>query len=122
MSSVSCRPPSRRRRPFGFSLVELLVAIILIDVALLALVQTTAVVVRRRNEARARATAVNTASARIERLLASPCATASGSASLPSLFENWSAHPVGSAGEAADSVSFGLDAAHTFVLRTRLSC
>ncbi len=106
----------------GFSLVELLVAIILVDVALLALVQTSAVVVRRRNEAHTRAAAVSAATARIEQLAASPCGPVSGTAMGPAFLEAWSSRLLGSVREAADSVVFGLPSPHAFVLRTRLPC
>jgi Tfp pilus assembly protein PilV len=122
MRATACRPASRLRRRLGFSLIELLVAVILIDVALLAIVQTTAVVVRRRNETRARSAAVSAAASRIEGLLASPCAAASGAASLASIAEAWSLQTLGQTREATDSVSFGALAAHTLVLRTRLPC
>src|SRR5690242_4271343 len=84
----------RTRRP-GFSLVELLVAIILIDVGLLAVVQTHAVVVRRRNELRAQSAAVAAAASRVERLVAAPCAPATGAAASPVYDETWLVRPSG---------------------------
>lgn len=115
--------PGKRRRS-GFSLVELLVAVILVDVGLLALVQTSAIVVRRRNEARAREAAVSTAAARVEQLLASPCATATGTAIAPASSETWTSLVNGSIRDVSDSVSFGqpAPASHAFVLHSRTSC
>ncbi len=106
----------------GFSLVELLVAIILVEVALLAVVQTTAVVVRRRNEAHARAGAVSAATARVEQVLASPCGAVAGASTAPAVIEAWSSRLLAGSREVSDSVAFGLPSFHTFVLRTRLPC
>jgi len=124
MRSGSARPdlPRRSRRESGFSLLELLVAILLIDVALLAVARTHAVVVRQRNDGRMRSAAVNAAATRIEQLLASPCAAASGSSSLPASSETWSAQFDGHTREVSDSVAFGVPAQHIVVLRTRLPC
>lgn len=113
------RRPRRRR---GFSLVELLVASILIGVALLGIAQTHALVLRHRNEARARAAAIAAASSRLERLAGSPCADATGGASSQVLTESWSVGAMAHTREIADSVSFGASSAHAVVLQTRLPC
>jgi Tfp pilus assembly protein PilV len=126
MWSTPVREPSRARSParraWGFSLVELLVAIVLIDVGLLAVVQTTAVVVHRRNEAHVRAMAVSTAANRLEQLLASPCATTSGESATAALTETWSSRLTGRTRDVSDSVAFGAPAPHRVVLRTRVLC
>lgn len=97
-------------------------AIVLIDAGLLAVVQTTAVVVRRRNEARARAIAAYAAATRLEQLLASPCATTSGAAGTAGLTETWSSRLTGRTRDVSDSVVFGAPASHLVVLRTRVLC
>ena len=124
MRSASARPhpPRRSRHESGFSLLELLVAILLIDVALLAIVRTHAVVVRQRNDTRMRFAAAAAAATRIEQLLASPCAPASGSSSGPAWSELWSAQLDGHTREIEDSVAFGAPASHVVVLRTRFPC
>ena len=117
---ASARAPARRAR--GFTLVELLVAIVLIDAGLLAVVQTTAVVVRRRNDARARAIAAYAAATRLEQLLASPCATTSGASGTAGLTETWSSQLAGHTRGVSDSVAFGVPASHVVILRTRVLC
>jgi len=116
------RSPRRSRHEPGFSLLELLVAILLVDVAILGIVHTHAVVVRNRNEMRARSAAVTGATARIEQLLASPCAAGSGSSVLPASAEFWSSSLDGHTREISDSIVFGALAPHVMVLRTRVPC
>jgi prepilin-type N-terminal cleavage/methylation domain-containing protein len=109
----------------GFTLVEVLVAIVLIDAGLLALVAGSAVLVRQAAEVRARSTALHAASNRIQSLGALPCAVATGSAGVtPALREEWSvALLANNVRELLDRVTFtaGRDT-HTVVLRTRLPC
>jgi Tfp pilus assembly protein PilV len=113
---------TRRTHELGFSLLELLVAILLVDIAILAIVRTHAVVLRSRNDARARAAAVSAAAARVEQLLASPCVASSGSFSQRASTELWSSRLDGSSREISDSIEFGGAARHRFVLRTRSLC
>jgi type II secretory pathway pseudopilin PulG len=116
------RSPRRSRRESGFSLLELLVAILLVDVAILGIVHTHAIVVRNRNEMRARSAAVTAAAARIERILASPCTAGSGSSVLSTLAESWASSLDGQTREISDSIEFGASAPHVVVLRTRFPC
>ncbi len=116
------RSPCRSHHESGFSLLELLVAILLVDVAILGIVHTHAIVVRNRNEMRARSAAVIEAADRIERILASPCANGSGSTVLPASAEFWSSQLDGQTREISDSVVFGASAPHVVVLRTRFPC
>jgi prepilin-type N-terminal cleavage/methylation domain-containing protein len=116
------RTPRSHRR--GFSLIELLVAIVIIDVGVLALAATTLALVAQRTELRARAVAVRAASTRLEWLGAGPCQATSGSAAAGALVvEHWDVQPGANATrELSDSVTFGHGNAHTFVVRTRLPC
>lgn len=116
------RSPRRSNRESGFSLLELLVAILLVDVAILGIVHTHAIVVRNRNEMRARSAAVIGAADRIEQILASPCTAGSGSSVLPASAEFWSSSLAGQTREISDSVVFGASAPHMVVLRTRFPC
>src|ERR1700759_1026125 len=92
----------------GFTLVELLVAVVLLNVGLLALVGASAALVRRHVAVRARSAAVRAASARLELLAASPCVASDGSAARPDgLDEYWSASPPANAvRDIADSVVY----------------
>jgi type II secretory pathway pseudopilin PulG len=93
-----------RARP-GFTLVELMVAVLLIDVALLALVAGTAIVAKRHTELRARELAARVVSNRIQSAIAAGCAPGAVVRSL------------------ADSESYAIDGAvHQVVLRTRVAC
>jgi Tfp pilus assembly protein PilV len=113
---------TRLSRRTGYSLLELLVAIVLIDTGVLAIVQTHAVVMRRRNEIHARAAAVAAAVSRVEQLEAAPCAATSGAAASRGYDETWLVRPSGRTREISDSVAFGGGAAHRLALRTKLGC
>lgn len=122
-SAIALRHSTPRR---GFTLVELLIAVVLIDVGLLAIVDAGAVVVRRTTELRARAVAVRTASNRLELLAGTaPCTAATGAADLArGITEAWSVVIQASAvRELTDSVSYqSSSGAHSVVLRTRVPC
>lgn len=109
----------------GFTLVELLVAVVLIDIGVLALVSGSAVVVRRTNEIRIRTAAERAAANRIQLLAAGVCAPASGSSPAGrDITEYWAAEPsVNGVRELRDSVAFRLGGEpRSVVLRTRLPC
>ncbi len=117
------RPRPGRRR--GFTLVELLVAVVLIDIGVLALVAESAVLVRKRNELTARAVAARLASDRVQTLAAFRCTPAAGAQTdPPGVRETWSVSPVSNrVREVRDSVAFDAGGTtHAVVLRTRLSC
>jgi Tfp pilus assembly protein PilV len=113
-----------RRR--GFTLVETLVAVVLIDVGLLALVTAGAVVVRQSSGTRLRARAVQAAHNRLEQLGAAPCQRASGVSvgAAAGVDESWSVDTLPNAvRQIRDSVTFSvLGAPRALVLGTRLSC
>jgi len=109
----------------GFTLVEVLVAVLLLDVGLLALAAGSAVLVRQTNLLRARTLALRLADARMETLGADGCVAASGSASGPLGFhEDWSSQLIGGlARELSDSVTFTIQRqTRSVALRTRLPC
>jgi type II secretion system protein I len=89
----------RRRHRQGFTLVELLVALVLIDCALLALVGGAALVLRQSNTASSRASAQLIAENRLARLSGGPCpAPQTGSADVaPGLHEEWQVQSLDSA-------------------------
>lgn len=115
----------QRRMRRGFTLVELLVAVVLVDMGLLALVAGTAILVRRQNELRARAGAVRLASNRLQWLTAGACVPLNGTAlAAPGVTEWWSAESgPNHTRELRDSIAFivrGVE--RTLVLHTRLVC
>lgn len=109
----------------GFTLVEVIVAIILIEVGLFALVGGSAVLIRQANQLRGRVTALHAAVDRLQLLSAGSCAVATGSAGATgAIHEDWALAMVGrSVREVRDSVSFRLPGgAGSVVLRTRVPC
>jgi Tfp pilus assembly protein PilV len=113
------------RRPAGFTLIEVLIAIVLIDFALLAIVGASATLLQRETELRARRFAARSASNRLSMLAASGCGAAQGTANLGTTArETWTALPaIDSVRELRDSVSFLVrGVTHTVVLATRTPC
>src|SRR4051812_29363908 len=120
----SCSAKLQRRRA-GFTLVEVLIAVILIDVGLLALVAGSAVLVRQANDTRVRGAALRTAENRLETLGAAACTSLAGVATSPDgLREVWSVEMLpNSVGEMRDSVVFATNGStRSLVLRTRIPC
>jgi Tfp pilus assembly protein PilV len=113
------------REPRGFTLVEVLLAVILIDVGLLALVAGSVVLVRQTTALRTSRDALQAATNRLQQLGADRCVSASGTADGPlSIHEEWSATPMqNGVREMRDSVSFTAVGEQRFIaLRTRLPC
>jgi len=76
--------------PGGFTLVELLVALLLLDVGLLALVGFATALYRDGSSTRASARAWSIASARVERMASLPCdGTSAGTATSPVGVSEW---------------------------------
>jgi len=98
---------------------------VLVEVGLLALVATGAVVVRETDEGRARSNAVSIAVDRLELSALRPCADAAGEADAPhAMREHWRSAliPI-SAREITDSVTYRVAAGERqVVLRTRTQC
>lgn len=108
----------------GFTLVEVLVAVLFIDIAVLASVATSALVVRRQVELRAHVAASEAAANRIGVLALGGCASASGVATgAQGVVEHWSITIVGGARSIRDSVSFRAGRIEkSVVLESRLPC
>lgn len=116
---------SRHRR--GFTLVELIVALLIVDVALLALVGSGTTLSREVAIAALRARAEAGATARMERLASESCSGAAFGDSVwaPAVHEWWTvARPTGNTVEISDSLVYTTSggASHFFVLRTRARC
>jgi Tfp pilus assembly protein PilV len=91
----------------GFSLVEALVALVLFEVGILALVASGAVVTRDMAIASRRSRATEIAAARIARLRASTCpGPSSGALAYPGGSEHWSVSASGITRTVSDSVEF----------------
>lgn len=109
----------------AFTLLEVLLAVVLLDVGLLALVAGSTVLVAQTNELRGRSTALQLAHDRLQLLGGAPCVATTGDASGPSASsEHWQLTLIGSATrELSDSVSFVMHGVtRSVVLRTRLPC
>ena len=113
-------------RRAGFTLVELLVALVVIDVALLAFAADAALLVRLRASSERRDAGLLAATSRLARLRIGGCAAATGGAAAPSpgVHEAWSVAPQsGGALLVHDSVSYGTDrAARALVLDATIEC
>lgn len=117
----SPRPTVRR----GFTLTELLVALLLLDIGVLALVASGAAVVRELTAGVARTVAVDAARDRLEQLasLACPVDTSGAGVVSPAVRESWSAATRDGVRELADSAEWverGTRGA--VVVRTRVPC
>ena len=109
----------------GFTLVEVIIAVVLINVGLLALVAGSAVLIRQSAEMRARSAAVRAAANRLALLGATTCVARSGSAtSAFGVREDWSVSVLANGvRELHDSVSYSAPTGtKSVVLRTRLPC
>jgi Tfp pilus assembly protein PilV len=114
----------RRRCRRGATLVELLVALLLFDMALLSLVAVSAVAVRRVGEAARKNRAATAASSRIEWLATTACASSSsGTITLErNMTETWLTTPVAGGREVMDSIRIDGREPEHLVLRTRVTC
>ena len=113
-----------RRPRRGGTLIELLVAILLLDLALLSLATVGAVTVKRVGDAQRRSRAVTAATNRLERLSALPCgAVAAGAAPLErGVTEVWSAQHSAASVELSDSVEIEARPPERIVIRRRVPC
>ena len=108
----------------GGTLIEVLVALVLLDLALLYLATVGAVSARRIGDAGRRSRAAIAAANRLERLAALPCnAMAGGVEHLePSVTETWWATRRGGSMELADSIEIRVRVPEYVVVRRRVPC
>lgn len=114
----------RRRRRSGATLVELLVALLLFNLALLGAVSVSALAVRRIGEAGRVSRATLAATRRVEWLASGNCLTGvSGGATIETgMLETWSASPFRGTLDIVDSVVIESRATRAVVLRARAAC
>jgi Tfp pilus assembly protein PilV len=108
----------------GATLIELLVALILLDLALLSLATMGAAAAKRVGDAGRRSRAAVAAMNRLERLGARPCASVSGGSVRlePGVQESWSAQRFAAVAEVSDSMEILSRPAEQFVVRARVPC
>ena len=112
-------------RPSGFTLVEVVIALVLVAVGLLALSATSARVTRDVGTASDRVAAALTARNRVEWLVATPCALLDGgsAAHAHGVREWWVIERVGSAALLRDSVMIAVPGGvRSIVLRSSRPC
>ena len=129
---LGCRRKNRltvRRALFrsrdGFTLIEILVALVLLNIGLLALVALATSLAESVNRLRAGARAESIATARIERIAATSCTSVTGAAHpSPDVTEWFSDQPAPNATRLiVDSVRVAIShGTSTVVLRTRARC
>ena len=122
-----CRAPSYRRDVrAGFTLVEALVALVLFEIGIMALVASGAVAARDLAAANRRTRARSAASEHVERLRVSACAaSAHGRADIAGgLAESWRVEAAGPTRVITDSIEYLLPGAHRsrVVVRAFVMC
>jgi prepilin-type N-terminal cleavage/methylation domain-containing protein len=94
MKRLDDRRPATSTRA-GFTLVELMVAMLMFTVGLLALASTSVVVVSQMGDAGRMGVAASTAQTRIERLRSGACTTAqTGTSAARGVSESWTVTPM----------------------------
>ena len=130
MQRMSARIRTRKtRRPTGsragFTLVELLVAMMVFAVGMLGLAATAGSVTRMMGGAKRQTLAATVAQSRLEKIRSSPCASlVSGSETVRGITNTWTITAVTRGIDVRDSVSFPSDrnTRRWKVYRTSLSC
>lgn len=123
ISRAETAPASGTRA--GFTLVELLVALMIFAVGMLGLAATAGSVTRMMGGAKRQTIAAQVAQSRIERLRATPCTTlTSGSETVRGITNTWTVSPVARGVNVTDSVVFATSRGktRTRVYKTTLSC
>lgn len=98
--------PNHRADPTGFTLVEVIVAILLLTIALLALEGSAAVTVRELADGQRETLAIRLAERQRERVFAGACATSSGNDSVNGVGASWAAAPTGQRARLTQHTSF----------------
>jgi prepilin-type N-terminal cleavage/methylation domain-containing protein len=88
--TVDCSPHCRRTGRAGFTLAELIVAVVLLTVGLGALASTTTWTIREAQASRRTERAATIARSRLDLLRLVPCVSLSGEATHGDLVERWS--------------------------------
>ena len=129
MHRMSARIRTRKtRRPTkraGFTLVELLVAMMVFAVGMLGLAATAASVTRMMGGAKRQTIAATVAQSRLEKIRSSPCASlVSGTETVRGITNTWTITAVTRGVNVKDSVSFpgARNGTRWKVYRTSLSC
>ena len=113
---------SLRARP-GFTLIEVVVAVVLIDVGLMSLVAGSAVLLRRITETRAESAARQAAANRLETLASQRCIATAGTSAANGLRESWSSELIDGTRELRDSATYSaLGHTRSVTIRTRVPC
>jgi type II secretion system protein I len=101
----SSTTPAKRRA--GFTLVELLVALTIFSVGLLAMAATSSVIMQMMAGSEARSVAAGVAESRFERIAGTACANrASGTVTTRGIVETWTRFPLARADDVIVAVTF----------------
>lgn len=116
------KSPRRPRR--GATLIELLVALLLLDLALLSLASMSAVAAKRIADAGRRSRAAVAAANRLERTAAHPCASMTGGVGFveAGITEMWSVRRLQGGAEISDSIDLRGSLQEQVVVRMRVPC
>jgi type IV pilus modification protein PilV len=123
-TSATPRPSGTGARA-GFTLVELLVAMMIFAVGMLALAATAGSVTRMMGGAKRQTIAAQVAQSRIERLRSSPCASLlGGSETVRGISSTWTVSAVSRGVNITETVVFATSrgSSRTRVYKTSLSC
>ena len=95
---TAAAPRARSRARAGFSIVELVVALMILAVGVLGLASTAFVITRQMGGGNTLATAATVAASRLETMAAGPCAgLANGTATTRGVAQSWTVTPVANA-------------------------
>ena len=122
---VSAGPRTAAARRAGFTLVELLVAMMIFAVGMLALAATAGSVTRMMGGAKRQTMAAAAAQSRIERIRSSPCGTlASGADTVRGIISTWTVQKITRGVNVTETVVFPLARGgnRTRTYTTTLSC
>ena len=108
----------------GFLLVELLVAVVIFSIGLLALAGTASVILTALTSTQSRTIAANVAESRFERIRATACASrANGSATTRGIAENWTLARLARADDVTVAVTFQTNhQSRTETFRSFITC